>query len=52
MYKVVESSKGYAIFFVEDETEIYISDNLSLKQANKWCARLNNAYNRGYASNW
>ena len=60
MYKVVQSSKGYAIFFIEDngsyfnkkETKEYISDGLSLKQANKWCDRLNNAFRKGYASNW
>lgn len=52
MYKVTESSKGYAIFFVDSRTKEYISDGLSLKQANKWCGRLNAAFNKGYASNW
>lgn len=53
MYVVRDSSKGYAIFF-EDEGgyEEYISDNLTLKQANKWCERLNQAFKKGYASNW
>ena len=52
MYKVRETSKGYAIFFEEGGRKEYISDNLSLKQANKWCNRLNDAYIKGYASNW
>jgi type II restriction/modification system DNA methylase subunit YeeA len=52
MYKVVSSSQGYAIFFIEGKRKEYISDNLSLKQATKWCDRLNDAYNKGYASNW
>ena len=52
MYRVYESSKGYSIFFVVDGEKEYISDNLSLKQANKWCIRLNNAYIKGCASNW
>lgn len=52
MYRVVESSKGYAIFFIENNKREYISDNLSLKQANKWCDRLNDAYHKGYGSHW
>lgn len=52
MYKVVESSSGYAIFFIEKGRREYISDNLSLKQASKWCERLNRAFKKGFASNW
>ena len=52
MYKVYESNKGYAIFFVDGTHKEYISDGLSLKQASKWCERLNRAFNKGYASNW
>lgn len=51
-YKVEKSNKGWAIFFVEENSREYISDGLSLKQANKWCERLNNAFNKGFASNW
>ncbi|MCU7667811.1 hypothetical protein [Bacillus thuringiensis] len=51
-YKVEKSNKGWAIFFVEENNREYISDGLSLKQANKWCERLNNAFNKGFASNW
>lgn len=50
MYYVKKSSKGFAIFFKGefDKKETYISDNLSLKQANKWCTRLNKAYEKGF----
>lgn len=37
----------------EDSKESeYISDNLSLKQADKWCDRLNSAYNKGVTSQY
>lgn len=52
MYKYIESSKGYAIFFVADGRKEYISDGLTLKQAKKWTQRLNDAFNKGYASHW
>lgn len=52
MYKVFETRRGYAIYFVVENYEEYISDGLSLKQASKWCERLNSAYEKGYASNW
>ena len=51
MYYVKKSNSGYAIFFKDEITnnDIYISDKLSLKQANKWCKRLNYAYDKGFA---
>ncbi len=52
MYKIFESRRGYAIYFINENKKEYISDGLSLKQANKWCERLNKAYDKGYASNW
>jgi hypothetical protein len=52
MYVVRKSGSGYAIFYIEEKRKEYISDNLSLKQATKWCERLNAAYNKGCASNW
>lgn len=53
MYFIRESSKGYAIFYKDErDREEYISDNLSLKQARKWCDILNDAINKGFASNW
>ena len=52
MYYVTESSKGYAIFYKGNYSDEYISDNLSLKQARKWCERLNDALNKGYASSY
>lgn len=48
MYRVIESSKGYAIFYINDNGhKEHISDALTLKQANKWCQRLNDAFKRG-----
>lgn len=57
MYYVKESRRGYAIFYKEEDgfrktRDEYISDGLSLKQANKWCDRLNRAFRKGYASDW
>ncbi|MEM4994887.1 hypothetical protein WKH56_20195 [Priestia sp. SB1] len=52
MYYVEESRKGYAIYFKDRFGREYISDALTLKQANKWCKRLNEAFNKGYASDY
>lgn len=54
MYYITESNKGYAIFYKSEhnKNDEYISDNLSLKQARKWCDRLNDALNKGYASGY
>lgn len=53
MYYYKEISSGWAIFF-EDEwhKEKFIAGHLTLKQAKKWTKRLNEAYNKGIASQW
>lgn len=52
VYTIVKSNNGYAIFFIEVKRREYIADHLNLKQAKKWSKRLNDAYDKGYASSW
>lgn len=52
-YFIEDTSNGWAIFCNGYWNEkIFISNQLSKKQASKWCTRLNIAYKRGIESQY
>lgn len=52
-YVVESSNNGWAIFYYDYwNKKIFIANQLSEKQASKWCDRLNFAYREGIASQY
>lgn len=50
MYRVENTNNGWALFFEDRYGKEFIANQLSKKQAEKWCKRLNQAFDKGCAS--
>lgn len=52
-YFIEQTNNGWAIFYNDYwNKKVFVANQLSKKQASKWCGRLNSAYKEGVASQY